>query len=115
MKAHDLGELAFRNLREAVLRNTLTTLGVAVGIASLVAMLSLGVGLQELATKRLSNSGLFDSVIVFSRSTCGVSAVPRGPARRSSRRAPSTIRPSRRCSACPTWSRCIPRSASLPR
>jgi putative ABC transport system permease protein len=68
MKAHDLGELAFRNLREAVLRNTLTTLGVAVGIASLVAMLSLGVGLQELATKRLSNSGLFDSVIVFSRS-----------------------------------------------
>ena len=68
MKAHDLGELAFRNLREAVLRNTLTTLGVAVGIASLVAMLSLGVGLQELATKRLSNSGLFDSVLVFSRS-----------------------------------------------
>ncbi len=68
MKARDLGELASRNLRQAVLRNTLTTLGVAVGIASLVAMLSLGVGLQELATKRLSNSGLFDSVIVFSRS-----------------------------------------------
>ena len=68
MKARDLGELASRNLRQAVLRNTLTTLGVAVGIASLVAMLSLGVGLQELATKRLSNSGLFDSVLVFSRS-----------------------------------------------
>jgi putative ABC transport system permease protein len=67
MKARDLGELAFRNLREAVLRNSLTTLGVAVGIASLVAMLSLGVGLQELATKRLSNSGLFDSVLVTSR------------------------------------------------
>jgi putative ABC transport system permease protein len=67
MKARDLGELAFRNLREAVLRNSLTTLGVAVGIASLVAMLSLGIGLQELATKRLSNSGLFDSVLVTSR------------------------------------------------
>jgi putative ABC transport system permease protein len=67
MKARDLGELAFRNLREAVLRNSLTTLGIAVGIASLVAMLSLGVGLQELATKRLSNSGLFDSVLVTSR------------------------------------------------
>ena len=67
MKARDLGELAFRNLREAVLRNSLTTVGVAVGIASLVAMLSLGVGLQELATKRLSNSGLFDSVLVTSR------------------------------------------------
>jgi putative ABC transport system permease protein len=38
-----------------------------VGVASLVAMLSLGVGLQELATKRLSNSGLFDTVIVMPR------------------------------------------------
>ena len=38
MKAGDLGELALRNLREAVLRSSLTTLGVAVGVASLVAM-----------------------------------------------------------------------------
>jgi putative ABC transport system permease protein len=67
MKAGDLAELALRNLREAVLRNSLTTLGVAVGVASLVAMLSLGVGLQELATRRLSNSGLFDTVIVTAR------------------------------------------------
>jgi putative ABC transport system permease protein len=67
MKAADLGELALRNLREAMLRNSLTTLGVAVGVASLVAMLSLGVGLQELATRRLSNSGLFDTVIVTAR------------------------------------------------
>jgi len=67
VKAGDLGELALRNLREAVLRNSLTTLGVAVGVASLVAMLSLGVGLQELATRRLSNSGLFDTVIVTAR------------------------------------------------
>jgi putative ABC transport system permease protein len=68
MKARDLGELALRNLREALLRNSLTTLGVAVGVASLVAMLSLGVGLQELASKRLANSGLFDTVLVSSRS-----------------------------------------------
>ena len=67
MKASDLGELALRNLREAILRNSLTTLGVAVGVASLVAMLSLGVGLQELASKRLANSGLFDTVLVTSR------------------------------------------------
>ncbi|HTT32439.1 MAG TPA: ABC transporter permease [Methylomirabilota bacterium] len=64
MKSRDLSDLAFRNLREAVLRNSLTTLGIAVGVASLVAMLSLGVGLQELASKRLSRSGLFDSVFV---------------------------------------------------
>jgi putative ABC transport system permease protein len=67
MKPRDLSDLALRNLREAILRNALTTLGVAVGVASLVAMLSLGVGLQQLASKRLSQSGLFDSVFVTPR------------------------------------------------
>jgi putative ABC transport system permease protein len=67
MKAGDLTEMALRNLREAILRNSLTTLGVAVGVASLVAMLSLGVGLQQLASRRLSRSGLFDTVLVTSR------------------------------------------------
>jgi putative ABC transport system permease protein len=64
MKPRDLTDLAVRNLREALLRNALTTLGVAVGVASLVAMLSLGVGLQQLAAKRLSQSGLFDTIFV---------------------------------------------------
>ena len=64
MKPRDLADLALRNLREAILRNVLTTLGVAVGVASLVAMLSLGVGLQQLASKRLSQSGLFDTIFV---------------------------------------------------
>jgi hypothetical protein len=54
MKAGDLTELAVRNLRESLLRNSLTTLGVAVGVASLVAMASLGVGLQQLANRRLA-------------------------------------------------------------
>jgi putative ABC transport system permease protein len=64
MKARDLTDLALRNLREAIFRNVLTTLGVAVGVASLVAMLSLGVGLQKLASERLSQSGLFDTIFV---------------------------------------------------
>jgi len=67
LKTRDLSELAARNLREAVLRNSLTTLGVAVGVASLVAMLSLGVGLQTLASQRLTRSGLFDAVFVTSQ------------------------------------------------
>lgn len=58
-------ELAARNLREAILRNSLTTLGIAVGIASLVAMLSLGVGLQQFANKRLAGTGLFNAIFVF--------------------------------------------------
>jgi ABC-type antimicrobial peptide transport system permease subunit len=66
MTARDLFELAARNLREAVLRNSLTTLGVGVGVASLVAMLSLGVGLQTMASQRLTRSGLFDAVFVTS-------------------------------------------------
>ncbi len=60
-------ELAGRNLREAGLRNSLTTLGIGVGVASLVAMLSLGIGLQLLFRRELGRSSLFDSVYVTSR------------------------------------------------
>jgi putative ABC transport system permease protein len=90
MKLRDLTELAGRNLREALLRNSLTTLGIAVGVASLVAMLSLGVGLQEMASSRLAKSGLFDAVFVTSRANMRAfggprrdedEATPKGPAR----------------------------------
>src|SRR2546423_6599006 len=67
MKLPDLTELALRNLRESILRNSLTTIGISVGVASLVAMLSLGIGLQQLASRRLMKSGLFDTVVVTSR------------------------------------------------
>jgi len=67
VKIPDLTELALRNLRESLLRNSLTTIGISVGVASLVAMLSLGIGLQQLASRRLVKSGLFDTVVVTSR------------------------------------------------
>lgn len=67
MKGYDLLDLAVRNLRQSKLRNGLTTIGISVGVASLVAMLSLGVGLQQLATRRLAGSGMFDTVFVTSR------------------------------------------------
>jgi ABC-type antimicrobial peptide transport system permease subunit len=67
MKIPDLTELALRNLRESLLRNSLTTIGISVGVASLVAMLSLGIGLQQMASRRLEKSGLFDTVFVTSR------------------------------------------------
>jgi putative ABC transport system permease protein len=81
MKVRDLTELAVRNLREALLRNTLTTLGIGVGIASLVAMLSLGVGLQRLATQHLERSGLFNAIFVrpasdFRRIGAGANRAP---------------------------------------
>jgi len=86
MKLRDLTELAARNLREAVLRNSLTTLGIAVGVASLVAMLSLGVGLQELASTRLSRSGLFDAVFVTTQANMRAFG---GPPRVSADRVPT--------------------------
>lgn len=67
MKFWDVTDLALRNLRESVFRNSLTTVGISVGVASLVAMLSLGIGLQHLASQRLAKSGLFDTVVVTSR------------------------------------------------
>ena len=67
MKLPDLTELALRNLRESVLRNSLTTVGISVGVASLVAMMSLGTGLQASILNRLTKSGLFDTVYVSSR------------------------------------------------
>jgi putative ABC transport system permease protein len=67
VKANDLVDLAARNLRESLLRNSLTTIGIGVGVASLVAMLSLGIGLQQLANRRLARSGLFDNIVVTSR------------------------------------------------
>src|ERR1051326_4005015 len=71
MKSQDVIDLAARNLRESVLRNSLTTVGISVGVASLVAMLSLGIGLQQLANRRLARSGLFNTVIVSSRDMQG--------------------------------------------
>jgi len=67
MKFYDVTDLAIRNLRESLFRNSLTTIGISVGVASLVAMLSLGIGLQQLASRRLQKSGLFDTVVATSR------------------------------------------------
>ena len=67
MNRQDLFELAARNMRNARLRNALTTMGIAVGVASLVAMLSLGIGLQGFANHQLMKSGMFQTVFVTSR------------------------------------------------
>jgi putative ABC transport system permease protein len=68
VKSYDLLDLAVRNIRNSRLRNFLTTVGIGVGVASLVAMLSLGIGLQNLANKRLKKSGIFETIFVTSRS-----------------------------------------------
>lgn len=71
MKRDDLLDLAVRNVKNSKLRNALTTLGIAVGVASLVAMLSLGIGLQQFANSRLKSSGLFETIFVTARGERG--------------------------------------------
>jgi ABC-type lipoprotein release transport system permease subunit len=66
MKTPDLLELATRNLRESKLRNSLTTIGISVGVASLVSMMSLGVGLQRMISVRLEKVG-FNLLTVMNR------------------------------------------------
>ena len=65
----DTIHLAIRNLRQAKLRTALTTMGVAIGIASLAGMVSLGVGLQEQLVGRFLDSGLFDVITVMPQSS----------------------------------------------
>jgi len=92
MKPRDLTDLALRNLRESILRNALTTLGVAVGVASLVAMISIGVGLQELASKRLSQSGLFDTIVVTAKNNFrGPGGPPRSEANKDAGKPPRVL------------------------
>lgn len=64
MTFRDTLALALRNLGEAKLRTSLTTLGVSIGIASLAGMVSLGVGLQDQFVSRFTKSGLFDTINV---------------------------------------------------
>jgi putative ABC transport system permease protein len=64
MTFRDTLGLALRNLGEAKLRTSLTTIGVSIGIASLAGMVSLGVGLQDQFVDRFTKSGMFDTITV---------------------------------------------------
>src|SRR2546423_440655 len=60
--------LSLRNLREAKLRAGLTMMGVIVGVAMIVTMVSFGLGLQRNTTERFKELDLFNEVTVFGRS-----------------------------------------------
>ena len=60
----DTLRLALSNLRQSKLRTALTSLGVSIGIASLIGMVSLGVGLQDQLLGRFMQSGVFDAITV---------------------------------------------------
>jgi ABC-type antimicrobial peptide transport system permease subunit len=63
----DIFYLALRNLRQARLRFALTTMGVIVGVAVIVTMVSFGLGLQRNMLARFKALDLFNEISVFGR------------------------------------------------
>src|ERR1043166_9494392 len=68
MSFTDLLKLSLRNLREAKLRATLTSMGVIVGVAVIVTMVSFGLGLQRNMLSRFRALDLFNEIRVFGKS-----------------------------------------------
>src|SRR3712207_5881049 len=72
MTFFDTLQLALRNLREAKLRAALTTMGVIVGVAVIVTMVSFGLGLQRNTIARFKELDLFNEITVFGRSLTSI-------------------------------------------
>lgn len=64
MKVLDLLKLSISNLKRRKLRTVLTVLGVMIGTASVVTMLSLGIGLDELNKESIAQSGSLKAIDV---------------------------------------------------
>ena len=78
----DILHLALRNLRQAKLRATLTTMGVIVGVAVIVTMVSFGLGLQRNMLARFKALDLFNEMTVFGKGLGSlVSGLDRGAGR----------------------------------
>ena len=63
MSVLDILKLALRNLRQAKLRAILTTMGVIVGVAVIVTMVSFGLGLQQNMLSRFKALDLFNEIL----------------------------------------------------
>ena len=78
----DILHLALRNLRQAKLRAVLTTMGVIVGVAVIVTMMSFGLGLQHNMLGRFKALDFFNEIQVFGQglsSLAGLERSSRGP------------------------------------
>src|SRR5712691_6498266 len=93
MSFYDILRLAMRNLREAKLRATLTSMGVIVGVAVIVTMVSFGLGLQRNLLSRFKALDLFNEMRVFGKNVFTLASPSSNAARRcdnpNERRGPS--------------------------
>ncbi len=68
----ELFEIAFRNLRAQKLRSTLTLLGIVIGIGAIVALVSIGEGLNDAVNEQFEALGM-DTLTVQNGSELGMS------------------------------------------
>ena len=73
MRFPDLLIMSINNLRRRKLRTFLTVLGVIIGTASIVVMVSLGIGLNELTMEQISSWGSLTTISVYSSDSGGMS------------------------------------------
>lgn len=66
MRFSDLLSMSVNNLRRRKLRTFLTVLGVVIGTASIVVMVSLGIGFNELTMEQIASYGSLTEVTVYS-------------------------------------------------
>lgn len=79
MRFVDLLSMSLNNLRRRKLRTALTVLGVIIGTASIVVMVSLGIGLKELNRELISSYGSLTAIEVRSESYWGGGESDREP------------------------------------
>jgi ABC-type antimicrobial peptide transport system permease subunit len=95
MPFYDILRLSLRNLREAKLRAALTSMGVIVGVAVIVTMVSFGLGLQRNLLSRFRALDLFNEIRVFGRTlsslaSAGLEQGGQRPGEAGERRGPGT-------------------------
>ena len=71
MRFPDLVIMSINNLRRRKLRTVLTVLGVIIGTASIVVMVSLGIGLDQMFMEQISSWGSLTTINVYSGSSYG--------------------------------------------
>lgn len=71
MRFLDLLAMSVNNLRRRKLRTALTVLGVIIGTASIVVMVSLGIGLKELTMEQYESYGSLTAINVYSADRWG--------------------------------------------
>ena len=74
MKLKDLFLLAFSNLRRRKIRTLLTVLGVVIGTASIVVMVSLGLGMSESLLRSFQSSGSLTKINITNYGGMGTNA-----------------------------------------